>query len=178
MLTDIPTWVAVLTYPNAEQTVVNHLRKEAPDIECYLPMMANRDRRYKRHDLPEKPMFPSYLFVRINARQIYQVRTTHGVVAIVSSQHSIIPVPERDIEAVRLFEATRRQFYLAETSSLVKGSRVAILNGEFAGLEGTLIKGNRDGNFSVNITVLNLSFIVHIKRSELRPSAPATTPAP
>lgn len=168
MLTDSPSWVAVMTYPNAEATVANHFRNTSPEIECYLPMLANRDRRYKRNNFPEKPMFPSYLFARINNRQIYQVRAIKGVLAIVSSQHSIVQVPERDIEAIRIFEATQRKFFLTESKNLIKGSRVVILNGEFAGMEGTLLKGSKEGNFSVNINVLNLSFVTHVKRSELK----------
>ena len=144
MLTNLPSWVAVMTYSNAELTVARHFREASPAIECYLPMLANRD------------------------RQIYQVRAVKGVLGIVSSQHNIVQVPDRDIEAVRLFEATQRKFFLTETQSLTKGSHVVILNGEFAGMEGTLLKGSKEGNFSVNINVLNLSFVTHIKRSELK----------
>lgn len=166
MLDSNPSWVAVMTHPHAEQLVAKRF-KEA-NIEYYLPMLANRDHRYKRNTLPEKPMFPCYIFARINNKRIYDTRSTKDVVFIVSSQHSIIRVPDREIEAVRLFEATQRKVQIRETAQLVKGGRATILSGEFAGLEGTLIKGDKDGNFAVNIEVMNMSFVVHIKRAELR----------
>lgn len=169
MLTSKPSWVAVMTYSNAETLVAEKFRDGEPPIEYYLPMLAGKDKRFKKNPLPEKPMFPCYLFAHINNKQIYQTRTTKGVIYIVSSQHSIIEVPEREIEAVRMFEATQRKFFLHETSQLMKGARARITEGEFAGLEGVLVKGCKDGNFSVSISVMNISFVIHARRDELRP---------
>lgn len=171
MLDSRHAWVAVMTFPNAETKVADNFENAEPPIEYYLPMMAVKDRRRKLVDMQEKPMFPGYIFAHINNKQVYQTRTTKGVMFIVSSQHSIVKVPDKEIEAVRKFEATKRKFFTAATSSLVKGAKVTVLEGEFAGMEGTLLKGNRNGNFCVNISVMNVSIIVHLKRSELRPTA-------
>ena len=169
MLTSTPSWAAVMTRSGAETLVANRFAEAEPPIECYLPLLAVRDRRHKKDDMPEKPMFPCYLFVRINNKQIFQTRTTRGVIAIVSSNHSIIQVPDREIEAIRRFEASQRKIHLHETAQLVKGAEVTILSGEFAGMSGRLVKDCKDGNFSVQISALNISFVVHVKRSELRP---------
>lgn len=172
MLDKRPSWVAIMTYHNAEMTVARNFDKADPPIEYYLPMLAVRDKRAKGKDLPEKPMFPCYLFARINAKQVYQTRTTKGVIYIVSSNHSIIQVPDSEIEAIRRFEASERKIHVTETSKLVKGAQATILSGEFAGMHGRLVKDCEDGNFSVQISVLNMSFVVKVKRSELR--APVT----
>ena len=169
MLTSTPSWAAVMTRAGAEATVAKRFAEAEPPIEHYLPLLAIRDRRHKKDDMPEKPMFPCYLFVHINNKQIFQTRTTKGVIYIVSSQHSIIEVPDREIEAIRRFEATQRKIHLHETAQLVKGAEVTILSGEFAGMTGRLVKDCKDGNFSVQISALNISFVVQVKRSELRP---------
>lgn len=168
MLDSKPAWVAVMTYSNAELTVAHNFDKAEPPIEYYLPMLATRDKRVKGKDLPERPMFPCYIFARINNKQIYQLRTIKGVIYIVSSQHSIIQVPDREIEAIRRFEASERKVHIQDTASLVKGAQATILSGEFAGLQGRLVKDCKDGNFSVQISVLNMSFVVRVKRNELR----------
>ena len=170
MLTSEPAWVARMTHANAETLVAERFRNANPPIECYLPMIAGKDNRFKRNTMAEKPMFPCYLFARINDKQIYQTRTTKGVIYIVSSQHSIIPVPDREIEAVKRFESTQRKIHFYESSQLIRGAKTTILEGEFAGMEGTLIKQCKDGNFCVNIEVMNLSIVVHVKRNELRPA--------
>lgn len=169
MIDSKPTWVAVMTHANAEALVAERFREAEPPIECYLPLLTNKDRRYKRNPLPEKPMFPCYLFARINKKQIYQTRTTRGVIYIVSSQHNIIQVPENEIEAVRTFEASQRKFHLHETDKLTKGAEAEITEGEFAGMRGRLVRGCVDGNFSVSINVMNMSFVVKLRRDELRP---------
>lgn len=158
-----------MTYPNAETLVAQRFEEAEPPIEYYLPMLAGKDRRFKRNTLPEKPMFPGYVFARINNKQIYQTRTTRGVLFIVSSQHEIIRVPDKEIEAVRRFEASQRKYHFYETSKLVKGARAVIQEGEFAGLEGTLVKDCKDGNFCISIEVMNISIVVHVRRDELRP---------
>ena len=175
MLTSKPSWVAVMTYPNAETLVAEHFRDNIPAIEYYLPMIAGKDKRFKKNPLQEKPMFPCYIFARINNRQIYQTRTTRGVVYIVSSAHSIIEVPERDIEAVRRFEASQRKFHIHESSLLTKGAEAIVTEGEFAGMRGRLVKGCKDGNFCVSINVMNMSFVVKLRRNELRPAKAVDT---
>lgn len=169
MLTSTPSWAAVMTHSGAETAVASRFSEAEPPIESYLPLLAIRDRRHKKDDMPEKPMFPCYLFVHINNKQIFQTRTTKGVIAIVSSNHNIIRVPDKEIEAIRRFEESQRKIHLYETAQLVKGAPVTILSGEFAGMEGRLVKDCKDGNFSVQISALNISFVVQVKRSELRP---------
>lgn len=177
MLDSNYSWVAVMTHSNAETQVAARFRAANPPIECYLPMLASKDRRYKKNPQLEKPMFPCYIFARINKKQIYQTRTTQGVYYIVSSQHEIIKVPDNEIKAVRAFEASQRKIRLWETSRLVKGAEAEIVGGEFAGLRGRLLKGCKDGNFCVSISVMNTSFVVHLKRNELRPATPTDTAA-
>lgn len=169
MLDSKPSWVAVMTHPNAESLVAQRFEEAEPPIEYYLPKIAGQDKRFKKSPLPEKAMFPCYLFARINNKQIYQTRTTRGVIRIVSTQHSIIQVPERDIEAIRRFEASQRAIHIHETIQLVRGAHTIITEGEFAGMEGTIVKGCKDGNFCVSIDVMHISIVVHLRREELRP---------
>ena len=171
MLTSKTEWVAVMTHPNAEIHVAEHFRDANPPIECYLPMLASKDKRFTRNPQQEKPMFPNYIFARINNKQIFQTRTTRGVLCIVSSQHNICVIPEYEIEAVRRFESSQRKFVIHETSQLVKGAEAVITEGEFAGLRGRIVKGCKDGNFSISISVMNTSFVVHVHRNELRPAS-------
>lgn len=171
MLDTNPAWVAIMTHPNAETLVAERFRNADPPIECYLPLLVQKDKRFKRNNLQERPMFPCYLFARINEKQVYQTRTTRGVIRIVSLQHSIIQVPEREIEAVRKFEESERKIHFYETSQLVRGAHAVVLEGEFAGMEGTLVKQCKDGNFCINIEVMNISIVVKLSRSELKPCA-------
>lgn len=170
MLDSNPSWVAVMTYPNAESLVAQRFGESEPPIEYYLPKIAGHDKRFKKNPLPEKAMFPCYIFAHINNKQIYQTRTTRGVLRIVSTQHSIVQVPDRDIENIRRFEASQRDIHIHETIQLVRGARTLITEGEFAGMEGTIVKGCADGNFCVSIDVMHISIVVQLSREELKPA--------
>lgn len=167
MLTEKHEWVAVMTYPHAERLAATALKDSG--LEVYLPMLHGQDKRFKRNPMQEKPMFPCYLFAKINNKEIYMTRTARGVVNIVSSNHSAIVVPQRDIDNVRAFEATQRKVFIHQTGELVKGALATITEGEFAGMQGRLIRGCKDGNFAVSIEVMNVSFVVHVRRDELVP---------
>ena len=171
MLTEEHEWAAVMTYPQAERLAASTL--QSLGIEVYLPLLPGRDRRFKKEQMPEKPMFPCYLFAKINKREVYMTRTARGVFGLVTSNHSVCVVPQRDIDNVRVFEASQRKVFIHDTSKLTKGALATITNGEFAGMQGRLIRGCKDGNFAVSIEVMNVSFVVHIRRDEL---APANTP--
>lgn len=169
MLNSNHVWVAVMTRPGAETAVAERFRENVNPIECYLPMLAVRTGHRKNTTVTEEPMFPHYLFAHINDKQVYQTRTTHGVIYIVSANHSIIQVPDHEIEAVRRFEASQRKIHFHETSQLIRGAKATILEGEFAGMEGTLVKNCKDGNFCVSIEVMNVSIVVRVNRNELKP---------
>lgn len=169
MLSEKLSWVAVMTRPRSEVSAANALRDKG--VEVYLPMLQERDKRFKVNQLPEKPMFPCYLFAHINKFQIFDTRTAKGVIGIVSINHSVCEVPQRDIDNVRAFETTQRRVFIEATQRLVKGAWVTIREGEFAGMQGRLVRGCKEGNFAVGIEVMNMSFVVHIRRDELTPAA-------
>lgn len=158
-----------MTFPQAEAQVAKHLQEDL-DIEYYLPMLHNRDKRYKRNQ-QEKPMFPCYLFAKITAKQIYSVRKVSGLISIVSTRgNGVIPVPQKDIDTVRKFEESERKFYLYESGKLVKGSSATMLDGEFAGMEGHLVKDCKDGNFCVTIESTHISFVMKVHRADIVPT--------
>ena len=166
MLTEKREWAAVITHPKAERLAAAELEKMG--LEVYLPLLPNRDKRFKK-PLPEKPMFPCYLFAKINKFEIYDTRTARGVFNLVTLDHSVCVVPQREIDCVRAFEATQRKVVIHDTAKLVKGAMATIVEGEFAGMQGRLVRGCKDGNFAVSIEVMNVSFVVHIRREELKP---------
>lgn len=167
MLTEELAWVAVMTYPRSERLAARSL--EELGIEVYMPMMHGRDLRCK--NAAEKPMFPCYIFARINKFQIYNARTASGVINLVTMNHSVCVVLQADIDRVHAFEDARRKVFIHDTNQLVKGAMATIQEGEFAGMTGRLVRGCKDGNFAVSIEVMNLSFVIHVRRDELKPAS-------
>ena len=165
MLDHTPKWIAVYCFSKSEQLVERRIAEQG--IETYLPMWTTKDRRFKQNAPPAVPLFQGYVFAKITAKQIYQTRTVKGVIALVSSNHEVQVIPQREIDAVRAFVEADTMFHLHETAKLKCGAQVAVQSGEFAGMQGRIVRGCKDGNFAVSIEVLHLSFVVKLRRDEL-----------
>ena len=53
MLDSKPAWVAVMTHPNTESLVAGRFENADPPIECYLPKIIERDKRFKKQEFQE-----------------------------------------------------------------------------------------------------------------------------
>ncbi len=169
-------WVVAFTYPGDEKRVQQRYAQHQPPIECYLPLIKRFEGGRYTSEVEDEPMFPCYLFLKINQYRIYDARTTKGVIKLLSKPNfetgfrELAEVSDDEMNAIRSFEATHRKFYLHESSKLVKGAAATILSGEFKGMTGRLVKACKDGNFSITIEAVGKSFVTRISRSELKPS--------
>src|SRR4051794_7452554 len=97
-----PRWYAVQTRSRFEKTVSAQLT--AKTVENYLPAFSEVHRWKDRNKLIEMPAFPGYVFARFadgNAQR-QQILRTPGAVRILGAGDAIEPVPEHEIESVRL----------------------------------------------------------------------------
>lgn len=169
-------WVVAFTYPGDEQKVQQRYAQLKPPIECYLPLVRRFEGGRYTGEVAYEPMFPCYLFLKINQYRIYDARTARGVIKLLSKPNfdtgfrELAEVTESEMNAIRAFEETHRKFYLHESSKLVKGATATILSGEFKGMTGRLVKACKDGNFCITIEAVGKSFVTRISRSELKPS--------
>jgi transcriptional antiterminator RfaH len=76
-----PFWSVVRTHPNAESIATHHLQRQSFDY--YQPLITERKKRQgKIHDCVS-PLFPCYLFVRIESRWLC-LQSTHGIAAVLT----------------------------------------------------------------------------------------------
>ena len=162
MLTQVPQWVAAYTAPRAEKAVTARIADEL-QLETYLPLHRVLRKWSDRIKSVQVPLIPSYTFVKLREADIYRVREIYGVVGFVRFRNTgIAVIPEREIEALRRLAESLEAIHVYNTTHLKKGAEVTVTAGEFNGLRGTIIKDCKDGNFSVEIVNLNLSFVVRL----------------
>jgi len=162
-LSDKPQWVAIYTAARAEKTTTERIAREL-GLETYLPMHRVLRKWSDRMKMVEEPMLQSYSFVKIAESDILRVRQVRGVSGIVSFPHSgIAVIPPQEMEAMRRLVESKEEVYVHNTLSLRKGAKVRVLAGQFEGMEGTIVHDCRDGNFSVDITLLNFSLTATIE---------------
>jgi transcriptional antiterminator RfaH len=81
-----PYWCAARTEPNREPVAVHFLGLAGYDT--YLPRVRERRSRNGRRIVSTPPLFPSYLFVRIEEGRWWTARWSIGIAALVSTSGS------------------------------------------------------------------------------------------
>ena len=168
MLTQEPQWVAAYTAPRAEKAVTTRIANELR-LETYLPLHHVLRKWSDRIKSVEVPLIPSYTFVKLREADLNRVREIVGVTGFVRFRESgIATIPEREIENLRRLADSMQAIHLYNTDHLKKGAHVSVVAGEFAGMQGSIIKDCADGNFSVQIEKLNLSLVIDLEPATLQ----------
>jgi transcription antitermination factor NusG len=167
---DLPRWYAAYTYPRHERVIAEQL--ESKGVESFLPTSTTASRWKDRTVRIHLPLFPSYVFARIELARRVAVLTVPGVIRILSANGVPIPIPDSEIDAVRrcINEGAKLEAHTFVTS----GMRVRVRSGPFAGLEGIVTQGDGKYKVLVSITAIHQSIALELDRECLEPILPST----
>jgi transcription antitermination factor NusG len=156
-------WFAAYTTSRHEKHVGEVLAER--NIESFLPLY--RTVRQWKKSTPvtlELPLFPCYLFVRINRAARGAVLSLPGVVSIVGSPKEPWPLPQLEVEALRLGAKLGK----AEPHPYLRvGERVRIKAGLMAGVQGILVRKRNEFRFVLTLEAIMRSVAVEVDASEL-----------
>lgn len=136
-------WYVVHTHANCEIKAATHLRRQA--FIVYLPRLQKKIRHARRVSLVRKPLFPRYLFVRMDVEQApwRTIRSTVGVAGLVSTCDHPVPVPPGIIEQIQASEDADGIVRLRSADHFRNGQLVEITDGALDGLQG-LVEATTD----------------------------------
>lgn len=125
-------WYAVLTQARSEAKALHNLHRQG--YEAYLPQFLRIRRHARRVDRVPAPLFPRYLFVRMDPErtQWRPIRSTFGVVDIVCHRGGPVPVPKGVVEDIREREADDGYIVLRSPSEFTRGEPVRVVAGALA----------------------------------------------
>lgn len=135
-------WYACYTKPRAEKAT--NLRLVQSGIDCYLPLQKTRRQWSDRIKWVYEPLFRSYIFVRVSASDFLKVLQTDGIVRFITFERKAVPIPEVQIEAIRMLLG--QGIELEITSDKIKpGQSIEVQAGPLIGLRGELVeyRGNK-----------------------------------
>jgi len=125
-------WVAVSTKPHQEQQAGSYISQLG--VECFLPQLEERKIVRRVHKTCIGPLFPGYLFARIEPPAHYRiVKYAKGVRTIVEFGSSPAFVDDQLIESIR--SRTVGGLIRMPDQSLWPGQIVRIHAGPFRGLD-------------------------------------------
>ena len=91
-------WYALYVHSRAEKKVYERLVEMG--MEAYLPLITRMKQWSDRMKKVEEPLFKSYLFVRSDEKNHYEILSIPGVTKFVTFEKKAVVVPENQINAV------------------------------------------------------------------------------
>ena len=131
-------WLVVRTKARQEGRAMNHLQEQG--FKVYCPQIPKYD--VVNEVVGKKVLFPGYCFVESGERSVSSIRSTPGVIALVSFGLERKPavVNAGVLDEIRRVEA----FYGEKSPGLQSGDVVSITGGPFKGLQGLYSKKSKD----------------------------------
>lgn len=151
-------WYAVRVRSNCEQVV--HRMLEQRGYELFSPMYRVSRRWSDRMKAIDVPLFPGYVFCRLDTRNQLPVLTTPGVVQLVGSGKKPVALTEIEIASIKTVLKSNLPYMPWE--ALVPGERVMVDRGPLMGVQGKLLECRTGNRLVVSIEILNRAVAVEI----------------
>jgi transcription antitermination factor NusG len=158
-------WYAIHVRSNFEQTVYRALEYKGYDL--FLPTYRVRRRWSDRMKDTDLPLFPGYLFCRLDLKNRLPVLTTPGVLQLVGGKN---PAPVNEHEMAFVQTVLQSSLPYLPWDALAPGNRVVVDHGPLMGIQGTLLELRDRNRLVVSIKILNRALAVEIDAAWVRPS--------
>ena len=159
------SWYLVHTKPRQEDIALANLERQG--YECYLPQMRIERIRRRKAEVAAEPMFPRYLFVRLDSsdqgKSWSPIRSTLGVSQLVHFGARAAKVDETLIDLLR-----QRERGLPTEAMFHSGDAVFIADGPFAGIDAIYQTADAERRAFILLEILAKPVSMHIDTGRLR----------
>jgi tRNA-dihydrouridine synthase B len=167
-------WYAIWTRSRHEQVVREQL--EGKRIEAFLPTVTRWSRWKDRKKKIDWPLFPGYCFARFDPAQTLPILKCTGVVSIVSFEGKPAPIPEIELESIRVLIGSQLRY---DPCPLVReGMMVEVVHGPLRGVVGRLIrKDTGRARLILSVDLIGQAVSVEVDAAAVAPMAGMTDTA-
>ena len=162
-------WFALQVRAKHELGVADSLRGRGYDP--LVPLYQCRKFWSDRIKVVDAPLFPGYLFCRLNIQDRLPVLMTPGVIQIVGQKRRPVPVDEAEINAIQTMVMSGLPN--EPWPFLQVGDRVRIEGGPLRGIEGVLVDVRGAHRLILSVTLVQRSVAVEIDSAFVRSLRPA-----
>lgn len=158
-------WVVVNTHAHREHIALENLVRQGFDAYC--PMMRRRVRHARRTSDVLRPLFPGYLFTRINLdlQRWRPILSTYGVRSLVRCGEQLSFVDSGLIASLKAREVDGA--IVRPTEPYRPGQQVRMRGGPFDGLVATIIAMDEKDRLLVLMDLLNQSVKVRVAATDV-----------
>jgi transcriptional antiterminator NusG len=157
-------WYAVHTKSRHEYKALTGLSQK--NLKTFLPEMEVWSKRKDRKKKISVPLFPGYLFVEasLDNETKLAILTTSGVVRILGKKQNTEPLPVPDAKIIAIQRLLDKKVEVFTLQYPKAGEPARILDGPFAGIEGTVIKSDFEKElFVISIELLQRSVAIKLE---------------
>lgn len=162
-------WYAVCCKPRQEGIAEENLLRQG--YRTYLPRICHTRRRKGQWVSKAEPLFPRYLFIRIDPtqRSIAPIRSTRGVSGLV--RHCGLPaaVPEQVVEAIMRRADANSGLHRDDRPLFCTGDQIRLVEGPLAGMEGVFAEEDGEKRVIVLLELLGKANKMRVKRDWVVP---------
>ena len=161
-------WYACRTRGRAEKQVESRLM--GAGFDAYLPVVRRERQWADRKKLVEFPLFPGYVFARFELSQVHDILATPGVATLVRLNGNLTPIRDEELRSVRRMLEGASETGLVPTAVdyLEPGDEVAVIDGPFRGMRGTLREVRGASRVVVRLSAIRQAVAVELNRKLLR----------
>lgn len=160
-------WFAAYTNPRSEKQAEKLLKTQG--INVYLPVIKRLKQWSDRKKMVEEPLIRSYIFVNISEKEYYQVLNTQHVVRFICFEGKAAPIPEDQINTLRLLLSTDTDIDVIDTP-MKEGSPVRVKKGPLLGMTGELLEYKQKKRVMVKLSHTGKTLIVNLPLGFLDPA--------
>lgn len=167
-MSDNRKWRAVLCRPRQERKAEAHLENQG--FEVFLPRMRARSRLRGKWTTRIEPLFPRYLFVRLEefTDDWSTIRSTRGVIGLVRFGNEFPSLDDVIIHELRARHDGQGVIDLSEAMDIQADDTIEITNGAMAGLRAVFRARNGDERVVVLLKLLNNEREIELPRDHVR----------
>jgi len=146
-------WHVICTMPQHEKKVASRLKRLG--IDHYLPIQRRKRKWSDRIKMIDFPLFPGYVFVKINWQTDHlAVVTVPGVRGFIRQDDSASTVNDDEVRNLQLIVNSAHELKSGSDDKFPKGQTVKILFGAFKGVEGVVVKTKNKHRLYVRMKLL------------------------
>jgi transcription antitermination factor NusG len=159
-------WYALRVYSKYEGRVSIALR--AKGYEEFLPLSRKRHHWRDRVKESDAPLFPGYVFCRVHiGERLLPILTTPGVMGFVGAGRVPTAISDQEIAAVQ--SIVNSGLPSRPSPFVCLGSVVILEDGPLKGIEGIVVRTDKECRLVVSVSLLQRSVEVEVERDWIRP---------
>ena len=162
---DDSSWFAIWTRSRHEQVVREQIERK--HLDAFVPTITRWSRWKDRKKRIDWPLFPGYCFARFKPDEALAVLTCTGVVNIVSFEGKPAPIPEHEIDGIRLLLESELQF--DPCPMIREGMMVEVTHGALKGVLGRLIRKGAHARLVLSVDLIGQGVSVEVDAADVKP---------